>query len=152
MSRHRMTRRATLWPIATATVAATIVLPATARADPEGSFQSPSGNIVCIVTALTNRGAPAAACQVQRHTYTPPPPGECHLGGWGSQIDLDQGNPAQFECVGGVLAVPPMSTLDYGQTRSAGTITCSSEQSGMKCTDSSTGHFFRLSRESYELG
>jgi hypothetical protein len=28
----------------------------------------------------------------------------------------------------------------------------SSEQSAMRCTDVSTGHFFRVSRESYELG
>jgi hypothetical protein len=45
-----------------------------------------------------------------------------------------------------------MPTLDYGQMRSVGAITCASEPSGVKCTDSSTGHFFRLSRESYELG
>ena len=42
--------------------------------------------------------------------------------------------------------------LDYAQARSAGAITCSSEQSAMRCTDVSTGHFFRVSRESYELG
>lgn len=151
MSRHCRTGRATPWLIATATAAATFVLPATASADPEGSFQSPSGNIVCFVTALSYRGAPAAACQAHRHTYTPPPAGDCHLGGWGGQIDLEQGNPPQFECVGGVLAVPPMPTLNYGESRSAGTITCTSEPSGMKCTDSSTGHFFRLSSESYDL-
>jgi len=42
--------------------------------------------------------------------------------------------------------------LNYGQARSAGTITCDSEPSGMTCTDSSTGHYFRMSRESNELG
>jgi len=31
-------------------------------------------------------------------------------------------------------------------------MTCDSEPSGMTCTDSSTGHFFRISRESYQLG
>jgi serine/threonine-protein kinase len=36
--------------------------------------------------------------------------------------------------------------LDYGQTRSVGAITCDSEPSGMACTDSSTGHYFRRSR------
>lgn len=138
--------------IATATGAATIALSATAHAYPDGSFQSPSGIIVCIITASASTGSPAAACQVQHHTYAPPPPGQCHLGGWGSQINLDQGNPPRFECVGGVLAVPPMPTLDYGQTRSVGAITCKSEPSGVTCTDSSTGHFFRLSGDSYELG
>jgi len=138
--------------IAAATGAATIALPATTHAYPDGSFQSPSGNIVCIMTASASTGSPAAACQVQHHSYAPPSPDQCQLGGWGSQIGLDQGNPPHFECVGGVLAVPPMPTLDYGQTRSVGAITCESEPSGVRCTDSSTGHFFRLSRESYGLG
>jgi hypothetical protein len=35
---------------------------------------------------------------------------------------------------------------------SIGAITCDSEPSGVTCTNSSTGHFFRVSRESYELG
>jgi hypothetical protein len=45
---------------------------------------------------------------------------------------------------------PPV--LGYGQTHSIGTITCDSEPSGVTCTDGSTGHFFRTSRESYQLG
>jgi hypothetical protein len=45
---------------------------------------------------------------------------------------------------------PP--TLDYGQTHSRFTFTCDSEQSDMTRTDSSTGHFFRVSRDSYQLG
>ena len=137
-----------------ATAATALPLAPTANAGPIGAFQSPSGNIACI---LNDTGA---ACQVHRHTYAVPAPeqfangaGEyCHLGGWGSEIDLEPGSPPHFECVGGVLAVPPMPTLDYGQTRSAGTIACNSEPSGMTCTDSSTGHFFRLSGDSYQLG
>jgi hypothetical protein len=42
--------------------------------------------------------------------------------------------------------------VNYDQPLSAGVITCSSEQAAVKCTDASTGHFFRVSRESYELG
>jgi hypothetical protein len=102
-----------------------------------------------------------SACQVQHHTYAVPPPdyvavdgspAVCHLGGWGSQISLHQGNPPHLDCVGGVLVDPAPPTLDYGQTRSLGPITCDSEPSGMTCTDSSTGHFFRVSRDSYQLG
>ena len=43
-------------------------------------------------------------------------------------------------------------TLDFGQTRSVGTITCDSEESGVTCTDTATYHFFRVSPESYDLG
>jgi hypothetical protein len=137
--------------VATATVAATIALPAAAHAVPEGSFQSPSGNISCLM-AVNNTGTVVSACQVQRHTYAAPTQKDCQLGGWGSQIGLDQGNPPSFECVGGELAVPPMPTLNYGQTRSLGPLTCDSEPTGVTCTDSSTGHFFRVSRDSYQLG
>jgi hypothetical protein len=44
------------------------------------------------------------------------------------------------------------SPLDYGQTRTLGSISCESEPSGVTCSDSSTGHFFRISRDSYQLG
>ncbi len=52
----------------------------------------------------------------------------------------------------GTLLVPGIPNLDYGQTRSAGVITCDSEPSGMTCTNTTTGHFFTVSRESYQLG
>ena len=39
-----------------------------------------------------------------------------------------------------------------GQTKSVGLMTCASEPSGVTCTDTSSGHFFRVSRDSYELG
>jgi hypothetical protein len=43
-------------------------------------------------------------------------------------------------------------TLGYGQTHTVGAITSDSEPPGVRCTDSSTGHFFFDSRESYQLG
>ena len=39
----------------------------------------------------------------------------------------------------------------YSQLQSVGTLTCGSEPTGMTCTDSGTGHYFRTSRETYEL-
>jgi hypothetical protein len=42
--------------------------------------------------------------------------------------------------------------LDSTQTPHAGAIGCRSEQSAMKCIDATTGHFFRVSQESYEVG
>jgi hypothetical protein len=47
---------------------------------------------------------------------------------------------------------PAKPTLDYGQTRNLDAITCGSEPIGITCTDSSTGHYFRISRESYDAG
>jgi hypothetical protein len=55
--------------IALATVAATIVLPATAQADDNyQQFASPSGNIRCLLIG-DNKPAPIAMCQISDYTY-----------------------------------------------------------------------------------
>lgn len=41
--------------------------------------------------------------------------------------------------------------LQYGQTRSLNSVTCERQQSSITCTDNGTGHFFQLSRDTYEL-
>jgi hypothetical protein len=134
-----------------ATAATALPVAAIARADTHYEFQSPSGNIGCVMW-VRDTGAGGVACQNHRFTYAKPPPGECDLGGWGSQIDLQQGDLPDFECVGGVLAVPPLPTLGYGQTHRVGVMTCASEPAGVTCTDTGTGHFFRMSQDSYQLG
>jgi hypothetical protein len=132
--------------IAVATVALAIAASATAHAD-DGPFRSPSGNISCVV------GNGGAACDVSDHTYQLPPGPPCSQhSAWGGRFSLQQGQAAEMECHNDTLRVPGARTLDYGQTISAGTITCESQPSGMKCTDSSTGHYFRVSRDSYNLG
>ena len=132
--------------IVTATVAAPIALPATAHADGY-QFQSPSGNIACDIRTE------AVACDISEHTYQLPPPPPCaqHVS-WGNRFLLEQGKAAVIECHGDTLRVPGEPTLNFGQTKSVGTFTCDSEPSGMKCTDSSSGHSFRVSRDSYDLG
>ena len=115
------------------------------------SFQSPGGNIACTLGPSANPGLTVAACDIGDHTYTAPPrPADCQLG-WGDRFSLLQGNAAMMDCHGDTLRVPGLSTLDYGQTRSSGPITCDSESVGMTCTDSSSGHFFRVSSGSYQL-
>ena len=132
--------------IGTTTVAAGFGFPATAHADIE-NFQSPSGNIFCI---LDSNGA---ACDVRDHAYQLPRPPECaQMLAWGDRFTLDVGKPAAITCHGDTLQVPGESTLNYGQTQSAGTLSCQSQPSGIKCTDSKTGHYFRAARDSYDLG
>jgi hypothetical protein len=141
--------------IATATVAATIGVAGTAHADDQIDFRSLSGDVTCRMTQghdindQANYGKGAVACQV-KHTYPQPPLPDCPVAG--REYDLNQGTPASLGCQGGVIVDPPPPTLAYGQTRSVGTITCDVEPSGVTCTDSSTGHFLRLSRDSYQLG
>ncbi|AYE96540.1 hypothetical protein C0J29_18815 [Mycobacterium paragordonae] len=132
-----------LAPIAAVAV---LALPATAHADGQ-DFQTPSGNIAC---SLSSTGV---ACDINEHTYTPPPPPECgqHLA-WGDRFVLEPGKPATIHCHGDTVRVPGERTLNYGQTASAGTLSCISEQSGVKCTDSSSGHYFEVSRDAFKLG
>jgi hypothetical protein len=152
----------TLALMAAATVAATIALPATASAASNRyQFLTPSGNIGCQMD-VHNDGWAYAWCTLQDQTWVEPQSEDCAVGNVPGSIgepapflQLSQGRPP---CLGAVMSQLFFSgpytpvTLAYGQTNTAGTITCASEQSGVTCTDASTGHFFRVSRDSYQLG
>ncbi|BBX90966.1 hypothetical protein CQY21_26395 [Mycolicibacterium boenickei] len=145
------THRRHLLPFVTA-AAALIALPATAHACPSSTkFVTPSGNIWC----LTSRGSDSAngvVCEIRDHTYTAPPkPEDCHLD-WGDRVSLKPGSAPVVHCHGDTIFDAGMPTLSYGQTRWAGPIKCEAQPSGVTCTDTPSGHFFRISRESLELG
>jgi hypothetical protein len=144
--------------------AACVALPATAQAEPSNMFQflTPSGNIACHMDDRSD-GTGYAWCKVRDHTWALPASGYCQAGylpgaigePGDDDLQLSQGN---APCLGFVMSqifftgeYAP-STLGYGQTHTVGTITCESASSGVTCTDTSTGHFFRVSRESYQLG
>jgi hypothetical protein len=139
-----------------AIAAATIGFPVSAHANPySAQFQSPSGDISCnLVNAPPSDklgfGKNFVQCDIVNQNWVPPrppPPGRADAT---STLVLMRG---QLPIVGyspGTLAASDPESSD--QPVSAGAITCSSEQSAMRCTDASTGHFFRVSRESYELG
>jgi hypothetical protein len=141
--------------VVAATAALAIALPGTARADSH-YFQSPSGNIVCAINdGSENFGfgnLASAACDISDSTYQPPPPLDCSKLGPGTRFNLAAGNPGTIACRGGSLRVPVQPALDYGQTISAGTITCEDQPWGLKCTDTSSGHFFQIGRGAYNLG
>jgi hypothetical protein len=138
-------------PTVTVTAAPAPAPVTTVIAQPEGPafFRSPSGNINCTLSTPGNEIA--ARCEVVDHTWTAPPPSDCHLNS-GDRFYLTQAGGAVVGCYGQEFGPAPQETLEYGQTRSFGTLTCNSEYTGMTCTDSSTGHYFRVSRDTYELG
>ncbi len=137
--------------VSLATAATTLPLAAIAHADVPYWFQSPSGNIVCSM-AGTGDGNASAGCEIRDHTWVIPFPPGWQLGGGCDRFLLDQGNAPSTHCHTDTSFVPGLPTLDYGQTHSVGAITCDSEPSGMTCTDTSTGHFFRVASDSYQLG
>jgi hypothetical protein len=139
----------TLTLIVPAAVAAAIALPAIASAGVPPTFETPSENIMCWV------GANMATCHIVDYTYALAP-GACPDGEFGGQILLKKGESADLRCSstppGTYQGLRTDTTLDYGQSASRGVMTCASEQSGVTCTDTSSGHFFRISKDSYELG
>jgi hypothetical protein len=138
-----------------ALAAVTALAAPTANADYDDyqDFQLPSGNIACQLGTFSDSGVMRATvgCQVGQHDFSAPPhPADCE-GAWGDAVGLTQGKLPSLQCHGDTLLGSPEPVLDYGQTRSVGPITCASLQSGIRCTDSSTGHAFSLSRDGYQL-
>ena len=117
---------------------------------------TPSGNIVCSVYA----DGSGANCEIRDHDWAVPagtdgPNGRpCDFNFGGLEFYVSKGKPAMLGCYEGASSLdrPDLKTLDYGQSHSHGNVTCVSEPSGVKCTDTATGHFFRVSRETYDLG
>ncbi len=151
--------------IAALSIAAAAALPLAAIANACGGggeipenheFVTPSGNIVCSIYSDSS----GANCEIREHTWVSPastvgPFGRpCDFDFGGLQFYVSQSNPGRLGCYEGASSfkVPDLETLDYGQSYSHGAITCGSELSGVTCTDTATGHFFRVSRENYELG
>jgi hypothetical protein len=142
--------------VCTAIAAATIGSAGSAQANPfSAQFQSPSGDISCNLvnyppTEKLGLGKNFVQCDIVNPSWVPPRPSPQGRDDATSTLVLMRG---QLPIVGyspGTLAAS--DPVNYDQPLSAGAITCSSEQSAVKCTDISTGHFFRVSRESYELG
>lgn len=136
--------------------AATIGLAGSSHANPFAEqFQSPSGDISCNLvnyppTDKLGFGKNFVQCDIVNQSWVPPRPPPEGRPDATSTVVLMRG---QLPIVGyspGTLAAS--DPVNYDQPLSAGVITCSSEQAAVKCTDTSTGHFFRVSRESYELG
>ena len=136
--------------------AAAIGSAGSAQANPfSAQFQSPSGDISCNLvnyppTDKLGLGKNFVQCDIVNQSWVPPRPPPEGRADATSTVVLMRG---QLPIVGygpGTLAAS--DPVNYDQPLSAGAIACKSEQAAVNCTDVSTGHFFRVSKESYELG
>jgi hypothetical protein len=113
-----------------------------------GQFLNPSQNIACDI------GSGSVACEIGAHNWqvsTPPP--ACHEhSAWGDRFELKEGGTVVIDCHNDTLRVPGLPVVANGQTQSSGAISCYPDNDSIRCTDSSTGHFFSLSTSSYQLG
>ena len=156
---------------ATTTAAVGPTIDASAR--PITTWDSPSGNIVCV--AFKNEGGSAfeVRCDVMEHTWkVPPKPASCEFD-WGHGTFLHtkagitcisdaiagsdvvgsdgawwNGKPgSQVVTVSGRKAV----ALAYGASLTFGAIVCTSQSDGMHCTNTTTKAGFDISRAAYVL-
>ncbi len=110
-------------------------------------FQNAAQNVSC------NLSSASAACEISNRAYTmssPPPPCAQHSA-WGDRFVLTNSGVA-MDCHNDTLHVQGEQVVGDGQTLTSGTFSCTAEASAMRCTDSSSGHFFDVSPGSYQIG
>ena len=116
--------------------------------------------MVMNIVKVTSAGMQRSEWPCRQLMSTPMPPSPCEHSAWGGRFHIVQGSAPVMECHNDTIRPsysspgpnPDVPILDYGHTQSAGSFTCDSEPSGVTCTDNTTGHFFHVSRESYQLG
>lgn len=113
------------------------------------SFQSPSGNIVC-VQGKGGSGT-SIACEVAKGRIAPPLPTICTSGGPRDigRIEL-RPDGAVPVCNSDTIRTGTEPKLAYGtRTRPGGAVGCVSEEFGVTCVDTSAGHGFFLARDTF---
>lgn len=117
-----------------------------ARAQSAQSFVSPSGNIVCEVSATDAR------CDIDRVNYGVPavPPKCAETPNWGHVFVIGDAG-AHYSCPGTrrTQTTFPAKTLAYGDTVTVGVVTCRSMSTGVTCERD--GHGFTLAKDSKRL-
>jgi hypothetical protein len=107
-------------------------------------FRTPSKNIVCDLHES------AVRCDIVRKSWSPPAePSSCELD-WGNGMYISAGK-AGFTCTGDSLIGVASGTLEYGHADRSGSVRCTSETSGLTCTDEKTGRGFTLAVSRYRL-
>lgn len=111
-------------------------------------FHTPSGNITCLISL----GEYAEArCDMKHLTpsFTTAPT-DCALA-WGKSFSIAADDSiGQIPCVGDAVIAPAGVALGDGETISLWMFTCTSQKSGITCTNGS-GHGFALSKAKQTL-
>lgn len=128
-----------------ATLAGAAMLSAPVAAADTIGFTSPSGNIGCMLAEDLLR------CDITTRDWAPPPrPADCpDVVNYGQGILIHQYGPASFVCAGDTT-MGFGDVLPYGNYQAGGGMSCNSEPSGMRCSNSD-GHGFTMSQQAYTL-
>lgn len=128
------------------TFCAFVVAGSAAGAQEYFGFQSPTGNIHCMVFSGYGDDGDGVRCDIGNFTPSAlPAPEGCDYD-WGNafwigSVDRRGG----LACISDAISDPGNSVLGYGESVSGGGVTCTSAKSGMTC-ENSAGHGFTLSK------
>lgn len=104
------------------------------------SFQTPSHNIACVLTASSVR------CDIAKRSWSAPPkPRSCPLD-YGNGLEVRLHGRARFTCAGDTV-LGMGSVLAYGGVKRKAPFVCRSLESGVRCLDRNNGHGFFLSKQ-----
>ena len=115
----------------------------TTPAPPPEYFASPSGNIVCALTA------DSADCVISNFSYEPADLSSCDGEEAGGHLRVEPAG-ASMPCDPLVVA-GDVSVLDYGESTSAHGYTCESAETGVTCRHDESDYGFSVARASYDL-
>lgn len=129
-------------------IAALTLLASPALSDDLLFFHSPSKNIQCMIA--TGDYAEARCDVMDMTTKLPVPPADCDLDyGHAFTVALQDAKGGRA-CVGDTVADPNGTTLNYGDRIDLGGFRCTSEKSGMTCTNPA-GHGFTVAKAKQSL-
>jgi hypothetical protein len=107
-------------------------------------FESPSGNIGCVMYAQ------GARCDILHHSWPlPKRPKSCEFD-YGGSLWIGQHGRGENGCVSdSAFGAGPV--LPYGESLRKGRFVCASEEIGVRCINRRNGHGFLLSRQRVKL-
>lgn len=122
------------------------VAPAAAQ-DALIGFRSPSNNIGC--QYYDHDRVVALRCDIMEATVTARRPRDCDLE-FGKAFEMKPKGPSERLCYGDTIMDQGLPLLPYGQVWQRGGFTCTSEATGVTCSNTDR-HGFSLSRAKQEL-
>ena len=111
-------------------------------------FRAPSGNIGCMIATGDYAVVRCDLRDLTPSNLSPPP--NCDLG-WGNSFEIGLSDRKGYlACVSDSVMDPGAVTLGYGDTISLGGFDCTSEKTGMTCTNPA-GHGFTIAKAKQSL-
>lgn len=111
-------------------------------------FQSPTGNIHCMMDPEGEYAYVRCDLRELTPSYTRAP-ADCDLD-WGFAFGVEDKGEAYLICAGDTVQNPGNPVLPYGEAISAGGISCVSAKTGITCTNAE-GHGFSVAKAKQRL-